>query len=416
MSEPGPPETPSAVTEATGAPDFRVGSRLGKYRIHNILGRGGMGTVYEGEDTVIGRRVALKLLNAAVSADQKALRRLLSEAKAAGKLNHPNTVSLFDLDTKDGVTYIVMELVKGGSAADRLKIVGRFDWKTATRMMADACRGLAAAHQAGLIHRDIKPANIMIAGDGSTKLADFGLAKDTDVQAAARSATTIAPGTPYYMSPEQCQALGADARSDLYSLGASYYELLTGKVPFEGSMVQVLLAHCSAPAPDPRAVDPEIPEACAAIIAKAMEKDPDQRYQTAYQMLNDLDAAAGPKTGTAVGVSAIRIGGSTGAVPALRRGSSTTVPVAPDSGIARPSEPVPAIDIRPAPRTVAPVRAAAKPKSGGGLGLLPFVVSFAVVGVLLLIALLVMKGCGPAPAAAPGEKDSKDKPAATSRP
>src|SRR5262249_29391260 len=159
-----------------------------------------------------------------------------------------------------------------------------------TQALIDACRGVGAAHSVGLIHRDIKPGNFMRAADGSIKVADFGLAKSVGGNSRELTQTGVVVGTPFYMSPEQCEAKGLDPRSDIYSLGATYYTLLTGKSPFcdSDSVPQLMYAHCHGPVPDPRSINPTIPEACSRIIARAMAKAPDDRYQTAAAMQGDL--------------------------------------------------------------------------------------------------------------------------------
>src|SRR5262249_19119021 len=161
--------------------------------------------------------------------------------------------------------------------------------------MIDACKGIAAAHAAGLIHRDIKPGNFLRAADGTVKVMDFGLAKTAADSKRALTQVGLAVGTPFFMSPEQCEAKALDARSDIYSLGASYYSLLTGKHPYQnsGSVLQLMYNHCNAPVPDPRRVDASVPEACVKIVARAMAKAPADRYQTVGAMLADLQVVAG---------------------------------------------------------------------------------------------------------------------------
>src|SRR3954468_4826508 len=162
----------------------------------------------------------------------------------------------------------------------------------------DACKGVGAAHAAGLIHRDVKPANFMRAADGAIKVADFGLAKTADTDRHLTQ-TGMTVGTPFFMSPEQVEAKPVDRRTDLYSLGATYYSLLTGRNPFEdlGSAVQIMYAHCHGPIPDPRSVNPAIPEACARIVSRAMAKTPAERYQSTGEMLTDLQAVTATLSG-----------------------------------------------------------------------------------------------------------------------
>lgn len=282
----------SAACARPSHDDPRVGTRLGKYRVTARLGRGGMGVVYAAVDTLLRRPAALKLLPEALSSDQAALRRFLKEAQAAARLNHPHVVSIYEIDRAEDTYYIAMELMRGGSVQDYLGAGGKLGWREATRIAADVCRGLAAAHAAGLIHRDIKPANVMRGADGAVKLADFGLATSIDQQGFSQAG---AAGTPDYMSPEQCRCDALDERSDIYSLGATYYTLLTGRTAFpEASPLQVMFAHCSRPAPDPRDVDPAIPESCAAIVLRALAKERADRFSSATEMLGALDAAVGP--------------------------------------------------------------------------------------------------------------------------
>ncbi len=282
------------------APDeLEPGRTLGKYRITGRLGRGGMGIVYEAEDTRLQRRVALKLLPRTLAADAVALRRFLREARSAARLNHPNVVVIHEIDEWEGVHGIVMELVSGGSMQQQLQARGAFPWREATAIVGAACRGLAAAHAAGLVHRDIKPANLLTTAEGVVKLADFGLAKATDAGATALTGDQVVVGTPDYMSPEQCRGEPADERSDLYALGATYHALLTGRPPYTRSgPMEVMFAHVSDPVPDPRGADPDIPEACAAIIRRALAKEPAERYASAQEMRRALEGIEPSPAGT----------------------------------------------------------------------------------------------------------------------
>ena len=209
-----------------------------------------------------------------------------------------NTVAIHEIGQEGTSYYLVMEFVPGGSIEEALQQEGAFPVIEASRVAADACKGLVAAHAVGLIHRDVKPANLVRGDDGAVKVADFGLAKIKEMGAPTITNPNEVMGTPYFMSPEQCEAGLVDARSDVYSLGATYYCLLTGLEPYaeSGSLLKVLFAHCNADVPDPRDVNPEIPEACAAIVARAMAKAPDDRYQTANEMLADLQAVASGHT------------------------------------------------------------------------------------------------------------------------
>ena len=183
-----------------------VGRRLGKYEITALLGVGGMGVVLKGHDPSIERDVAIKVLPADLSADEASLNRFLAEAKSAGKLNHPNAVTIYEVGQEGDAHYLVMEIVSGGSAADRLEEGAAYSVSEATRITIEACKGLSAAHQVGLIHRDVKPANLLLTSDGTVKVSDFGLAKRTQSQTMQMTQAGHIVGTPYYMSPEQCES------------------------------------------------------------------------------------------------------------------------------------------------------------------------------------------------------------------
>jgi serine/threonine protein kinase len=264
-----------------------TGRRLGKHLLLRSIGQGGMGIVYEAEDTLLCRRVAVKVIAHGLNAEAEG--RFLHEARAAACLSHANVVAVHEVDRHDGIVYLVMELAAGGSVQSLIRDRGAIAWREATRLIADACRGLAAAHAAGIIHRDIKPANLLVMADGTVKVADFGLA-----QAPGGSESDDAGllrGTPCLMSPEQCRSDPADERSDIYSLGATYFALLTSSPPYgAGETISTLLAHCLKPVPDPRVHRPDVPPACAAIISRAMAKEPANRYACAADFLADLES------------------------------------------------------------------------------------------------------------------------------
>ncbi len=267
-------------------------NRLGKYVLKSRLGKGGMGVVYLATDTRLKRDVALKVLSKSLASNADAVQRFLQEARAAAQLNHPNVVMVHDVDQQRGHCFLVMELVTGGTAQERMSL-GPLSWVEATRTIADACRGLAAAHQAGLIHRDIKPSNLIRTADGIIKLADFGLAKVPDETKTSGPVTKSGAilGTPQYMSPEQCSGEPVDARSDIYSLGATYFALLTGEPPYvETQPLQIMFAHCSKPVPDPRSRRPDVPAACAEVVMTALAKQRAERFKSADEFLAALNA------------------------------------------------------------------------------------------------------------------------------
>jgi ABC-type branched-subunit amino acid transport system substrate-binding protein/tRNA A-37 threonylcarbamoyl transferase component Bud32 len=293
---------PSSAPAAAGggAADW-VGKALGKYPVTGVLGAGGMGVVLKARDPLIERDVAIKVLADSLAANEAARGRFLAEARAAGRINHPNVVAIYEICQEGALTYLVLEYVPGGSLEDRLAERRALPVEEATRAIIDACKGVGAAHAVGLVHRDIKPGNFMRAVDGSIKVTDFGLAKSADGTGREFTQAGTVMGTPLYMSPEQCEARALDARSDVYSLGATYYTLLTARRPFHTSQTvpQLMYAHCHAPAPDPRADNPAVPPSCARVVARAMAKDPADRYQSAAEMLADLQAVLAELTGGA---------------------------------------------------------------------------------------------------------------------
>lgn len=271
--------------------DPRIGQFFGKYRVEAVIGKGGMGLVYEGEDTVLNRHVAIKFLPESLTQNPKAIERFITEAQVAGRLNHPNVIAIYDIGQEADHFYIVMELLNPLSAAGYVKERGAMQWAEATKIIADCCSALHAAHQVGLIHRDIKPDNILCSPTGTTKLVDFGLVKDTQFDATSLTQTGVVAGTPLYMSPEQASDGLLDHRSDIYSLGATYFTLLTGRPPYSGDAApQIMFKHVTAPTPNPRELVPEIPEACAEVLFKAMQKSPTDRFQTADEMRQALEA------------------------------------------------------------------------------------------------------------------------------
>jgi class 3 adenylate cyclase/predicted ATPase len=287
---------PSGASEAAQA---WLGKSLGKYQVVGLLGKGAAGVVLKAHDPTIERDVAIKVLADHLAADANAVSRFLGEAKAAGKLNHPNVMAIYEICQDGPTTYLVLEYIAGGSLENLRAKNKSMSVLEVTQALIDACKGVGAAHAAGLIHRDIKPANLMRAADGSIKVADFGLAKSTADTTRHFTQTGMLIGTPFFMSPEQCEATTLDHRSDLYALGATYYTLLTGQYPYQHtqSMLQLMYLHCNGPIPDPRSVNPALPEACSAIVARAMAKAPADRYQSAGEMAAHLQlvtASSGP--------------------------------------------------------------------------------------------------------------------------
>jgi serine/threonine protein kinase len=283
-------------------PDPRVGLILdSKYKLLESLGQGGMGSIFRAQRLHIGDEVAVKLLHHDLVREKQALERFRREARAAAMIRHPNVVSIHDFN--DGTSeatepYIVMELVKGTSLGDLLRREGRMTPQRAVRLMYDICAGVGVAHRQGLLHRDLKPDNVIVVppvheGDEETaKVVDFGLAKVRDV--AASSALThkgAVIGTLYYMSPEQCSGEEVDARADVYSLGAMFYEMLTGGPPFRSNNLAGLIAkHLQEPAaPFPPSLG--IPPALESVCLRALAKDRNDRQPDAIAFGRDLQSA-----------------------------------------------------------------------------------------------------------------------------
>ena len=264
-----------------------IGDRLGKYLIEAELGRGGMGIVYRARHVSLDRTVALKIVLSGLTPDADDLKRFQREAQAIARLNHPNIVQVFDIEESHELTYLVMEFVAGENLDGLLKRTS-ISWKRMARIAADIAGALHFAHTKGVLHRDIKPANVLLSEDRQVKVADFGLAYLLDTEK-GYTKTGILVGSPHYMSPEQCQGKKLDGRSDLYSLGVVLFRMLTGRLPFQAaSSIHVLMKQISDPAPDPKELAPEIPEALAAITRRAMHKKPDDRFADMRAMRNAL--------------------------------------------------------------------------------------------------------------------------------
>jgi hypothetical protein len=260
-----------------------------KYEILGELGSGGMGLVYHARDRVLDREVALKVLTEQYAADPQFAQRFLTEARAAASLNHPNIVQIYEFGETGKGHYLAMELVRGGSLKAQLKTVGRFSEPRTVELVLIACTTLGVAHRAGIVHRDVKPDNMMFTERGDFKLVDLGLAKNLHDDA-GRTMTGQSLGTPHFISPEQIMgARVIDARADVYSLGATMYNLATGSVPFDGtSGAHIMARHLNDPLPDPRRFAPGLSDGFCQVLGRMMAKSPDDRYQSMADLERDL--------------------------------------------------------------------------------------------------------------------------------
>jgi serine/threonine-protein kinase len=309
---PGLPADMDTLTPAPPYEDPVVGMLLGNCRIERKIGQGGMGAAYLATHLALERQVVVKVLPPQYAATAGLQDRFLREARAAAKLNHPNVVHVYDVGAEQGITYYVMEFVDGQSLADLCRDVGRLAPLEATRLTAEAARGLQAAHEAGIVHRDVKPANIIVSASGAAKVLDFGLARDLGKEGISTTGQIL--GTPHYMAPEQ--ALGeADHRADFYALGITYFRLLTGRLPFEGSSTYNLIQqHRNDRPPSPREHVPDLPESVCLVIERLLEKDPARRFASAAELAEVLER-----------IQAELAGGEPAVIPRAPTGSDRSV-------------------------------------------------------------------------------------------
>lgn len=273
--------------------DKFIGSRLdGRYEITELIGEGGMAEVYKAHDVLDNKTVAVKILRKQFSDNEEFQRRFRNESKAIAVLSHPNIVKVYDMCFSEKIQYIAMEYIDGITLKDYIDSERVLNWKDAVHFIIQILRALQTAHNRGIVHRDIKPQNIMLLNDGTIKVMDFGIAKFAREE--SMTATDQAIGTVHYISPEQARGDVTDEKSDIYSVGVMFYEMLTGQKPFDtDNPISIAVMHMQNVARRPRDINPNIPSGLEEIIMHAMEKDAEVRYQTATDMIQDIEAFKG---------------------------------------------------------------------------------------------------------------------------
>ena len=260
-----------------------------RYELEELVGHGGMSSVYKARDSLLERHVALKILHDQYVEDEDFVERFKREARSVAQLQHPNIVTVIDRGEDGGRQYIVFEYIDGHNLKEYVTLKGRLEVAEALEIAIEVARGLAFAHEHGLVHRDVKPQNVLLNGDGRAKVTDFGIARSLDVDGMTQTGTVL--GTSNYIAPEQASGQRVDAHTDVYALGAVLYELLTGEVPFPGeSFVAVAMKHVHEPPPNVLDRRGDVPLRVAAAVDRALEKDPEQRFPTMDAFAAELDA------------------------------------------------------------------------------------------------------------------------------
>jgi serine/threonine protein kinase/Tfp pilus assembly protein PilF len=280
-----------AVTETLETPkeELTTGSTFaGRYKIIEEIGKGGMGRVYKVQDTKINEKIALKLIKPEIAKDKKTIERFNNELRLARKVRHKNVCQMFDLGEERGTQFITMEYVSGEDLRSSIRRFGQLPVGKSISIANQICAGLAEAHKLGVVHRDLKPRNIMIDDNGNVRIMDFGIARSLKTKGITDAGVMI--GTPEYMSPEQVEAKDVDQRSDIYSLGVILYEMVTGRVPFEGeTALSIAMKHKIEEPRDPKDLNDQISEGLSQVILRCMKKDKEKRFQDAEELLSQLN-------------------------------------------------------------------------------------------------------------------------------
>ncbi|MFB0566599.1 MAG: serine/threonine-protein kinase, partial [Candidatus Aminicenantaceae bacterium] len=254
-----------------------------RYEVIEELGKGGMGRVYRVEDTKLKQEIALKLIKPEIASDKKTIERFRNELKTARMIAHKNVCRMFDLGEAEGAHFITMEYVPGEDLKSLIRRVKQLTVGTSISVAKQVCEGLTEAHRLGVVHRDLKPSNIMIDKEGNARIMDFGIARSLKAKGITGAGVII--GTPEYMSPEQVEGKEVDQRSDLYSLGVILYEMVTGKLPFEGDTpLSIAMKHKGEIPKNPKELNPQIPEDLNVLILKCLEKEKESRFQLAEEL------------------------------------------------------------------------------------------------------------------------------------
>lgn len=380
-----------------------IGSVLGgRYRLVELLGQGGMATIYRAVDGQLGRDVAVKVLRPQYGRDPDFLARFRQEAQAAASLNHPNIVAVYDYGRDEQGPFIVMELVDGEDLASMVRRTGPLPPRQVARIGAEIARALGAAHARGIVHRDMKSSNVMLTRDGHAKVTDFGIARAMAEAQLTLPGTTL--GSVHYFSPEQARGEVATPASDIYSLGVVLYELLTGRRPWEGdSAAAVAMARLTGPVPSARDVRPSIPPDLDAIVGRALASEPAGRYPSASAMADDLERFLSGAPVAAAGDSVVGAGAgalAAGAVASAAAGSPTIATAVARPNPARPVYPPDAYagmgggDDRPPMATRRPSRDEEPEQSSGPWGWVAAIVGLLILAVAAFIVFQLVAGRG----------------------